>query len=154
MWEDTPWTFNCLKYISNAYFLSDVTYHYRIRPNSIVTGTDSETKAINRFIGLHDVLTHLTPGHEREEAEHFFGSYFELFLCHFCHLPELKEDMEIYWHYAWANRNYKLCVALAFCYAFRRTKWLGRIVYSCTMRLTNPVLIPKDFTRIWRWIKR
>ena len=154
LYEDTPWTYYWLKCVRNAWFLSDVTYHYKIRPGSIVTGTATNTAEVHRLKGYHDIITHLTPGYETQEIERHTPSFIGLFLHQSYHMPELTEDLKIHWHYAWENRRYKLCMALAICYVFRRTRWLGRIVYSFALRLKNPNQIPKDFARIWRWLKR
>lgn len=43
VWEDTPWSFFVYKNLSNLYICYQVTYHYYIRPNSIVTGSDKYT---------------------------------------------------------------------------------------------------------------
>lgn len=153
-YEDIPWTFNWLKYIKNAFFLDDVTYHYKIRPGSIVTGTAKEEEEIYRIKGYHDMVTNLTPGYEKQEIEYYTLSFVELFLRHSYHMPELIEDLNILWHYAWESREYKLCGALAICYVFRRSKWLGRIVFSFALRLKHPGRIPKDFVRLRRWIER
>lgn len=145
--EDIPWVFYLLKYVNNAWFLSDVTYHYKLRPNSIITGKDKYTKYAHMLKGYHEIFTHLTPGYETQELEHFAPSYIWTYRQLSYRMPELTEDLKIIWHHAWVDRNYKRCVALAICYVFRRTKWLGRI-YSFAMCLVNPGQIPKVFARL------
>lgn len=152
LFEDVPWTFYWLKYIKNAFSLADVTYHYKIRPNSISTGTTKDVGEIHRLKGYHEIVAHLTPGYEKQEIERWAPSFVWLFLRHSYHMPELTEDLKIYWHYARKFRKYKLCGSLAICYVFRKTKWLGRIVYSFAKRVSNPGLILKDFARLWSGI--
>ena len=137
LWEDAPWTFCWLKYVKNAWFLAEVTYRYKIRPGSVVTSTDINTKEVHRLKGYHKIITHLTPGYETQEIERVAPSFIRKFLHHSYHIPELKEDLKVYWHYAWGNRSYKLCAALAICYVVRRSKWLGRIVYSLAFGQNN-----------------
>ena len=154
LYEDTPWTFYWLKCFKNASFLADVTYHYKIRPKSIVTGTVKETAEIHRLKGYHNMVAHLTPGYEEQEIEYYIPFFVGLFLRHLYHMPELKEDLKVIWRYTWRQRKWKLCVVLAICYIFRRFKWAGRCLYSFLLRLRHPSQIPKDFARLWRWIKR
>ena len=150
--EDIPWTFYLLKYVKNAFFLADVTYHYLIRPGSICRGTTKDTIVIHRLKGYHDIVTNLTPGYEKQEIEHWSPLFIYYFLHLSYHIPELLEDLKIHWHYAREFREFKLCGALAICYVFRKTKWLGRIVYSFAKRVSNPGLILKDFARLWSGI--
>lgn len=152
--EDIPWTFYWLKYVKNAWFLSDVTYHYMIRHGSIVTGTKTTAREVHLLRGYHDMITHLTPGYEKQEIEYLEAFFIRLFHGHSWHMPELMEDLKIYWHHEWANRNYKRCITLAICYIFRRTRWLGKIVYTLAFRLKKPSQITKDFACLWRRIKR
>ena len=154
LWEDTPWTFHWLKYVKNAYFLSDATYHYKIRPQSIVTSTAAATAEIHRLKGYHDIITHLTPGYEKQEIDYYILRFVRLFLRHSYHMTELTNDLKVFWQYTRPYKNYGLCVILAICYIFRRSKWIGRCVYSLLLRIKHPTQIPKDFQRIWSYIKR
>ena len=69
LWEDKHWLFFLLKKLCNVYFISDTTYLYRIRNNSIVTSTSKETFAKHRAIFYYDVLTNLTPLDEKSEMK-------------------------------------------------------------------------------------
>lgn len=160
--EDIPWTFYWLKYVKNAWFLPDVTYHYKLRPGSTVTGTKTTARQEHFLRGHHDMITHLTPGYEKQEIEYLEPSFIRMFHGNSYHMPELAEDLKIYWRYAWADRNYKRCVTLAICYIFRRTKWLGRMVYTLASWLKYPGQILKDIAslcarlgvrRTNRWIR-
>ena len=154
LFEDNPWTCFWLKCVKNAYFLPEITYHYKIRSGSIVTGTTKDISEIHRLRGYHAVVTHLTEGYEKQEIKYLTPSYVGLFLHQSYHMPELTNDLRILWHFACKHREYKLCAAIAFCYIFRRTKWLGRIVYSSLLRMMHPTQIPRDFVRIWHWTQR
>lgn len=71
LFEDTPWTFNLLKHVTNAYFITDVIYHHKYRPKSIVTSAGNQVKAYH-FRRIYDyILTNLTPGYEFEEYNHY-----------------------------------------------------------------------------------
>lgn len=80
LYEDNLWTFYLVKYLKNAIFLQDITYHQYKRPMSITTGMGEEVR-IKSFITIYqDILTHLTPGFEKEEYNYYVkcivGSYF------------------------------------------------------------------------------
>lgn len=153
LYEDTPWTFYWLKYIKNAYFMTDVTYHYKIRPNSIVTGCEMDITEISRLKGYHCLLTNLTQGYERQEVD-FFSPFFVVpFLHQSYHMPELAEDLKILLRFAWLYKEYRKCTILGFFYFFRRSKLLGRGVCSIIYRLKHPSQIHMDFSRLCRWAK-
>lgn len=122
LYEDTPWTYYWMKYVKNAFFLDDVTYHYKMRPGSIVMGTDEDIADIHKLRGYHDIITHLTPGYEKQEIECHTPLFARLFIHQSYHMPELIEDLKIHWRYAWESRNIKLCAALSICYIFRKFK--------------------------------
>lgn len=106
--EDIPWTFYWLKYVKNAWFLPDVTYHYKLRPGSTVTGTKTTARQEHFLRGHHDMITHLTPGYEKQEIEYLEPSFIRMFYGNSWHMPELTVDLKIYWHYEWANKNYNV----------------------------------------------
>ena len=156
-WEDNPWTFYWLKYVKDAYFLSDVTYHYKLRPSSTITSNSAETEARYLIKCYHIILTHLTPGYEQQEVEQFVGSFIGIFLNLSHSMPELTDEWPFFWHYA---RHYtrhftklKLCTALVLCNVIGRFKWMGGFLYFTLKRLKYPHVIAKDFKSLWRNIR-
>ena len=71
LFEDTLWTFYVLKVISKLYVLNQVTYHYHIRPNSIVTGTDDYTEGKNFCIIYDEIFRNLKTGKESVELNRY-----------------------------------------------------------------------------------
>ena len=67
IFEDLLWSFYLLKYLNKVCFVSTITYHRKLRPHSITTGTDQATMAYNYAIVYHDILSNLTPVYEHEE---------------------------------------------------------------------------------------
>ena len=80
--EDNLWTFYLLKYLKRAAFVFDITYHYRIRPDSIMTGTEYKIRNINFDVIYHDILTHLTSGYEQEEVNYYAKEIALLYVRH------------------------------------------------------------------------
>ena len=152
LFEDWPWTFNLMKHVKNAYFLPDVTYHYKSHPNSIMTGTNRETLEVHKLLGYHEIINHLTPGHEIEEVEFYGESYARLFLRHSYHMPELTKDLEIMRGHALKARNHSLSNLLGICHVFRNSKISGKYVYAILKRMRHPSQIFNDFSRSGRQI--
>lgn len=67
--EDRLWNFYLLRCLSHAVIIPDVTYIYRQRPASIMTGTGSEKKCEHRGIIFREIAEHITPGERMEEVE-------------------------------------------------------------------------------------
>lgn len=105
--EDTPWTFCWLKHVGNAYFIPDVTYHYKIRPDSIVTGTDEKTKTIHRIKGYHHIVTDLTLGYEQQELAYYVMPFVNVY-CNEHNLPECRAVFRLFWKKA---KHCKCCYA-------------------------------------------
>lgn len=91
LFEDYLWTFIFLKYLHKVAFVSDITYYYRIRPNSISTGTDQRTKDINCSIINYEIMTHLTPGFERDELNFYARDINGLYVNRMYDVPEFKK---------------------------------------------------------------
>lgn len=153
LYEDFLWKFFVLKYIENVYFLSDVTYHYKRRPGSIMTGTDVKTSANHYCINYTDIITHLTPGHEKEEVIFYNLRFSNDCLTKAYYYPEMKVVLWLYMKKAWQLKQYSLCLNMYVQYIIGRMKY-GRYVLALYFKLRHPPQIPKDFARIWRWVKR
>lgn len=71
IFEDFLWTFYLLKHLERACFVKETTYHYLRRPGSILTGSSGEKRADSYGCIFRQVLTDLTPGHEKEEISYY-----------------------------------------------------------------------------------
>ena len=95
LYEDNLWSFDLLKVLKHAGFISEITYHHRIRPNSITTGTDKRTKVLNDCIIYREILIHLTPGHEQEEVDYYVKKVGSNYLKYACDVPEFRNVMRL-----------------------------------------------------------
>lgn len=77
--EDNPWTFYVLKYLRHLYLIPDITYHYFLRPSSIITGVGVKKTAYSYSIIFEDISRHFTPGEEAVEARHYLDDYYLYF---------------------------------------------------------------------------
>ena len=80
--EDRVWTHFMMKHLSRLCFVSDVTYKYYVRPNSISTGKNLEEN--NRhFSVVYDIISdNLTEGEKGREAKHYLYDFCGRFLQH------------------------------------------------------------------------
>lgn len=95
LYEDNLWSFDLLKVLKHAGFISEITYHHRVRPNSIMTGTDKRTKILNYCTIYREILTHLTPGHEQEEVDYYVKIVGSIDLKYGHDVPEFKDVMRL-----------------------------------------------------------
>ena len=147
IYEDTPWTFYCLKYIKKACFLSDITYHYKSRPNSIVRATNKRTEDVHRLKGLHEIVTHLTPGYEKEEISYYVIGFASIYTRNAYKIDECDDIFRFYWEKAKLHHCYFACTCLAAAYMLGKSKW-GRGILPILIRLGHPRLILQDIKRV------
>ena len=155
LFEDDPWTFYWLKYVNDAWFLPDITYHYKIRSNSIITGTSRTTAMIHHLMGYHDMIQHISPNYVQQETEYcmlFFTTYIVQRSGGFS-FPGLKDDYRYYRRYAWVNRIIKQLILLDLSWSLGNFRY-GWVLYSLLLRIKYPSQIPKDYTRLRCWLKR
>ena len=69
IWEDQLWFFNLMKFLKKAAFVFEVTYHYKVRPQSITMSTECRTIGLNWCVIYCDILNNLTSGYEQEEFD-------------------------------------------------------------------------------------
>lgn len=86
LWEDQLWTFLVVKYLSHLYRISDITYFYYMRPNSITTGTVKEDMALHWAKVYEIIAENLTPNESGREVKHYVKGfcvrYVEYSWCH------------------------------------------------------------------------
>lgn len=95
LYEDNLWSFDLLKVLKHAGFISEITYHHRVRPNSIMTGTDKRTKILNYCTIYREILTHLSPGFEQEEVDYYVKIVGSIDLKYGHDVPEFKDVMRL-----------------------------------------------------------
>lgn len=153
LYEDVLWLFLLLKYVSNAYFIPDITYHYRKRQGSICTATDKQTSARHYCMAFEDIINQLTPGHESEEFK-FYGIFFSKLCLSYAHYyPSMKEVSLMYLKYAWKLRCFTVGRKLVVYYILGRYRF-GRMVLTLLVRLKHPRLIISDLQRVFKRLKR
>ena len=125
--EDVLWTFYLMKSTKNVWFVPDVTYYYKIRPNSIITGTDKRKLNENYNRLLHEILCHLTPHYEKEELS------FYLKILPFLHInwPLFQFCCKKSWYY----KNYSCCKIAAI--SFISGSELGRMTIQLIWKLKH-----------------
>ena len=137
LYEDQLWQFYLMKNVKNAYYLSDVTYHYRRRPGSICTGTDNKTSAYHRCIVYQEILDHLTPENETEEFRYYARVFSTLLLRFSYSYPAMKDVFLQYWKKSKQLKNNNACILLGLCYILGKFKY-GWVVMSILIRITPP----------------
>ena len=146
-YEDRLWTFYLLKHIKCACFLPDVTYLYRIRPHSIMTGTKSVVIGHSYRVIYHDIVCNLTVGHETEELNYYtkrFAYYYTKFVKE---IPEFKDDWRLYKEKAQTFGCVKVKYILLLCLLFGNIKG-GWMLIAFMKRLRHPSIIPDDMRRV------
>lgn len=110
LYEDVLWMFFVVKYLSCVCFCNTVTYYQNVRPESIMMGTDQQTSAVHYLIVLTDILTHLTPGSEREEMSYYADDVCKQYVRHRNNVLEYDGLIKKFWRY---SRQYHcLCCQL------------------------------------------
>ena len=71
LYEDQLWTFLMVKCLSHLYRISDITYFYYMRPNSIITGTDKKELVLHWARVYENIVNNFTPGERGREAKHY-----------------------------------------------------------------------------------
>ncbi len=99
IFEDTPWTFCMLKFLSNLIFIGDITYNYKRRADSIVSETYKKERARSFRENYHYILTNLTLNHEKEEVNFYAERFSYIYARYSSYAPELKDD-----YLQWKNK--------------------------------------------------
>lgn len=80
--EDELWMFFMKKYLRNVRLTPQVTYHYYVRSNSIMTGAHHEKMKENRVKLFREILGNLMSGREKKELEDYVGVFCSLYLAY------------------------------------------------------------------------
>ena len=135
--EDLLWTFYLIKYLKSAWLCKDITYHYKLRPGSIVTGKNKAEKGKSEVIVYEEILHNLTEGKERDELYGFLYNFSEVLANYLRCTPELKRIQREYKHLAWQYGCWYVCMVLT--------------VVAVISRFGNPMGILKKMNAL-RWI--
>ena len=95
LFEDHLWLFFLLKYVENAAFVADITYHQKKRPQSITTGTDEQTRWYLLSTIYCEILNNLTPGHEQEECDYYARVIASAHVRYVHMVPKYKEILQL-----------------------------------------------------------
>ena len=99
--EELLWTFYLIKYLKSTWLCQDITYHYILRPGSIVTGKSLVEKGKSEVKVYGEILNNLTLGKERHELYGFLYNFCEVLAYYLRCTPELKGIQRKYMHLAW-----------------------------------------------------
>jgi glycosyltransferase involved in cell wall biosynthesis len=147
LWEDTLWAFYLLKHLTKACFVPDITHHYIKRPTSITEDTDNRNRGINYNIIYHDIITNMTPGHEREEYIFFAPEIGIRYTKYVKEAPEIKETFQLWLEKTNRYGNRFTTTYLSICNSLGKFKY-GWLVLFLHERLMNPYLIFRDVERV------
>ena len=96
IYEDRLWMFFVVKVLSRLYICKDITYHYYLRSNSIVTSSEKHTVGTSFNIIYTEILNHLTLGREKEELSFYVEGFCRHYLEHKESMPNYKVLMKRY----------------------------------------------------------
>lgn len=96
IYEDRLWLFFVVKVLSKLYICKDITYHYYLRPNSIITGSKKHTVGTSYSIIYNEILHHLTSGGEKEEMAFYVEGFCRHYMEHKKEIPNYNSLMKMY----------------------------------------------------------
>ena len=146
IFEDTPWTFCMLKYLSNIIFIGDTTYNYKRRADSIVSEDDKTVRARSFRENYHYILTNLTPGHEKEEVNFYAERFSYIYARYLENVTELKDDYLLWKEKAEAYGSGYVRIRMKVSKMMEKSK-CGWLVLYVISRTKAPAFIPSDIKR-------
>lgn len=133
LYEDNPWTFQVVKYLSHLYLVPAVTYlHYR-RPGSITTGTSQEEARYYHGIVYEAIASQFTEGEECREAR-FFLKKLCTWLIHGPSTPALDHAVTMFQEALAKGNCWKERLLLG-CTSLLAKKAWGRALFKCALRV-------------------
>ena len=128
LWEDLLWNFYVMKHLSHLYIIKDVTYQYYIRPNSIFTGTNQETKLHHFGIVYHEISNNFTPDDSHREAR-YYGRQFPRYYINCGHNKLYQETVQNFRRELSFQYDTLIYLRLVVVGILAKT-WMGRKVYE------------------------
>ncbi len=116
IFEDVLWLFYVVQILSKLYLCKDVTYHYCLRPNSIVTGSKKSSVGKSFSIIYDEILRHLKPGGEVAQLNYYVERFCRHYLEHKATIPQYKALMKEYRRCAREYGNWSVRMKLVLTY--------------------------------------
>lgn len=130
IWEDYLWTFNVMKYLKHLCMIEDVTYLKYQRSDSIILGTDKNTKLYNLGLIYHEISCNFTPDDGNREAQYYTTHFCSQYI-HCSHDELYRETFENFKReLSWTKKPSKY-LRLVLTDILARS-WIGRCCY-CTI---------------------
>lgn len=127
LYEDKLWMFYLMKALNYMYVSKTITYHYCIRPNSLLTSMNREYEGESLFVVFSEILANLTPGCETSELNRYVGGFCSNYIEFNRTIPQYRELMKSYICVSW---NYQSIVPLMKLYS---TKLLSVVPYGVSI---------------------
>lgn len=96
IYEDYMWSFYLIKYLQNAFILSDVTYYYKERPDSIVKSTSAQIKAQNFACVYNEIFHNLTPTFEKVQLIFYVEGFCRRYMSYKSYNMEYDNLIKVY----------------------------------------------------------
>ena len=93
--EDLLWMHYVIKYLRHLYVVSNVTYTYYRRPQSITTGICEEERARHKGMIYEEIAQNFTAGEEAKEAAHYLPGFCSL-LRRFPNIPSCQRTAVLF----------------------------------------------------------
>lgn len=149
IFEDTPWLFDMLKHLTKVSFVKEITYHYKRRTGSIVTGSSNARKSECFENIFRHIANNLTLGYEQQEVN-YYGRKFSFFYARYSRFsPEMGDVYQLWKKKAKEYGSLYVRMRMATSKVLAKFKY-GWIVLSMITRIEQPSLIPSDVMRLYR----
>lgn len=147
IFEDTPWMFGMLKYLTNVSFVTDITYYYKKRADSIVSSASAMERARSFRYNYNYILSHLTSGHEQEEYRYYAPKFAYVYAKYSRLVTGYKDDYPLWKEKARAYGNSMISLRLSASRVIGKMKY-GWLLLFALSRVRHPELICVDLVRI------
>ena len=144
--EDYLWSFYLVKCLKKVAFISDVTYHYKLRSTSITKGLGQERRIRSFYSIYKDVLTNLTPGYESQEFNYYVGGITTPFFSYVRIVPQFKEVLQLCLPLGRKYGSFPLRIRLNVMSFLSKFKY-GRIVWKLLLRIAHPGRVLEDIRK-------
>ena len=151
IFEDLLWTYYLFNYASQIRVSTEITYIYYIRPGSICTGTDLQTRAKYKGIVLYEVLSNLPQGIEGDVLKRYIDVFFYKGVNYVRKVSVYKSAFALYWKLArkYHCRSVQIDLALAYVSSYFKN---GNMVFGKLRILSRRIARLKN--RIMRFLNK
>lgn len=147
IFEDTPWMFQMLKYLTNVCYVNDVTYFYQRRKDSIISSASDRERANSMRKNYGYILENLTSGHEQEEYRYYAPKFAYVYAKYSRLVTAYKDDYLLWKEKARVYGNSLVSMRLSVSRMIGRLKY-GWLLLFVLSRIRHPALIRIDLLRI------